>query len=633
MDFNNNPPVMNHQKPWLLPSCHKLRHLQGIIVRNLAVSTPNNSRAPGKTIDDNDVPNSLQSPEKILAQNAASSVQHSRSFTDLKFAQSPGQRKYAVENQRADKADTKRMRRRSTLPWAGANPAIRQSKLEDITANNMADTWFSIHCPGIEYPVYISEVVDKAMNPNFQFFDLNSCGPTVSRLDQLTVKLWAKTATMPEFVPLVELELNLRSLQYIGKTLENFHHPLPPNCILFIFPDGVYTNLTDLPPVEATGVAKSSRLSTPIDNAQPSCSYDALMRLANLDDCIQDALITRDKLESQINTILDKNREDIDVVNRTSQAEEKLASTKRAIAAERKQLRQSVKRKEELKRSLEARRASMRNGRQTQDKSRDHLSGALSTMTLNGDVLDTNTKESTGQIRRICEDLLSIYPIEPIAGKPLAFTIGGLPLPNSSFEDIDKTSVAAALGYTAQLVYQLSFYLSTPLPYPIKPYLSNSFIQDPISIGLPQRTYPLYPINTHYRFEYGVFLLNKDIEFLLNRVGLRLLDLRHTLPNLKYLLYVLTSGNDELPARKAGGVRGLLNGGITPNLSRRGSAESFASGEIINPKRLSDSHMKANGGIHLDRADGRMDGPSSSFTASHPTNTLPHRTSGLRKVS
>lgn len=536
-------------------------------------------------------------------------------------------------NRRADKGDTKRIRRRSTLPWAGASPAIRQSKLEDITANNMADTWFSLHCPGIDYPVYISELVQKAMNPSFQFFDLNSCGPTVSRMDQLTVKLWAKTAAMPDFVLLVELELSLRSLQFIGKTLENFHHPLPPNCILFIFPDGVYTNLTDLPPIAATNASKSTRMSTPREGAQVSSSYDALMRLANLDDCIQDALRTRDKLESQINTILEKNREDIDLVNRTSQAEEKLASTKRAIAAERKQFRQSVKRKEELERSLEARRESMRNGRQTQDKSQEHLSDAVSTMTLNSDVLEDNTKESTGQIRRICEDLLSIYPIEPIPGKPLAFTIAGLPLPNSTFEDIDRTSVAAALGYTAQVVYLLSFYLSTPLPYPIKPYLSNSYIHDPISISLSQRTFPLYPINTHYRFEYGVFLLNKDIEILLNRVGLRLLDIRHTLPNLKYLLYVLTSGNDDLPARKAGGVRGLLNGGITPNMSRRGSAESFASGEIINPKRLPDAHVKPNG-MQSDKPGGRMDGPSTGpLTAPHSAGKLPLRTSGLRNVS
>ena len=40
-----------------------------------------------------------------------------------------------------------------------------------------------------------------------------------------------------------------------------------------------------------------------------------------------------------------------------------------------------------------------------------------------------------------------------------------------------------------------------------------------------------------------------------------MLDVRHTLPNLKYLLYVLTARMKEVPGRKAGGVRGLLRGG------------------------------------------------------------------------
>ena len=65
------------------------------------------------------------------------------------------------------------------------------------------------------------------------------------------------------------------------------------------------------------------------------------------------------------------------------------------------------------------------------------------------------------------------------------------------------------------------------------------------------------------------------------KVGLRMLDIRHTLPNLKYLLYVLTAGTGELPARKAGGVRGLVGrvGSLnsTPSISRRGSNESLGS--------------------------------------------------------
>ena len=48
----------------------------------------------------------------------------------------------------------------------------------------------------------------------------------------------------------------------------------------------------------------------------------------------------------------------------------------------------------------------------------------------------------------------------------------------------------------------------------------------------------------------------------MSRQGLRMVDQRHTLPNLKYLLYVLTAGKGELPVRKRGDVRGLGNGDL-----------------------------------------------------------------------
>ena len=38
----------------------------------------------------------------------------------------------------------------------------------------------------------------------------------------------------------------------------------------------------------------------------------------------------------------------------------------------------------------------------------------------------------------------------------------------------------------------------------------------------------------------------------MSKQGIRIVDLRHTLPNLKYLLTVLTSGKGELPRRKGG---------------------------------------------------------------------------------
>ncbi|KAL4868081.1 hypothetical protein BDV12DRAFT_170321 [Aspergillus spectabilis] len=581
-------------RPSLYPSGRKLRHLQGISVRNLVVEPPN--RARGKTIDDEDIPNSLQSPSKTLAHDTNRSLHHSRSFTSLKSSAASGNQ--SVRNEQ--RLPLRPARRKSTMPWSDPNPQVRQVKLEDITRSRMANAWFSIHCDGVDdEPVYVSEIMEDAMNPSFRAFDLSICGPLVSRLDHLTLRLWVKTATVDDYKALVELQLHLQSLQFLGRSLDSFHQPLPANSILFHFPDGVYSNLTDIPPVWTPSPTRSSESSDTA--AQPTSSYDALMRLANLDECIQDALITREKLESQINSILEKNQHAIRTTSEAARAQEKLALTRKAVSGERKHLRLANKRKDELIASIKSRKEAMERGTSTREKVRSHLPDARVKLGSSLKLLDQNTEETKGQIRRISEDLLNIYPIEPIPDKPLAFTIAGLALPNSNFTDVDREAVAAALGYTAHLVYLLSFYLSIPVPYPITPYSSISLIQDPVSTSLPQRTYPLHPVNVQYRFEYGVFLLNKDIEFLLNKQGLRVLDIRHTLPNLKYLLYVLTARSSEIPARKAGGIRGLLPGRLTPSLSRRGSEDSVAYGETIIPRRGMSPMSKFSGDISPDK--------------------------------
>ncbi|PWY77589.1 UV radiation resistance protein [Aspergillus eucalypticola CBS 122712] len=609
---NDDDTGSRRERPGLFLPNRKLRHLQGVSVRNLVVSPP--SRPRGKTIDDDNIPNSLHTPLKALAEDATKPLHHSRSFTDLKST--PASSSAEDRPRREQPPPLRQWQRRNTLPWNGPNPRARQVKLEEITSSRMADTWFSIHCDGVDEPVYVSEVVEHATNPSFRAFDLNICGPAIARRDQVTVKVWARTAAMEEYLLLVELQLCLQSLQFLGKSLDNFHQPLPPNSILFHFADGVYTNLTDLPPVVASIPPRHPRSA---DGATlPTSSYDALMRLANLDECIQDALTTRDKLEAQISSILEKNQRALTTTSNASRARDKLALSKHAVATERKQLRTLTKRKEELIASLQARREAMERGRQTQARARSHLPDAQEKLGSSVKLLEQNTDEGRGQIRRMSEDLLAIYPIEPIPDKPLAFTIAGMALPNSNFTDVDRDGVAAALGYTAHLVYLLSFYLSIPLPYPISPYLSHSLIQDPVSASLPQRTYPLYPVNVQYRFEYGVFLLNKDIEFLLNKQGLRVLDIRHTLPNLKYLLYVLTAGTTDIPARKAGGIRGLLPGRLTPSLSRRGSEASSTNGEAVFPRKVVGSVISANGeGIAPDKGKRAM--ASTSLAGAAPS--------------
>ena len=554
-------------------------------MRNLAVTHPGKSR--GKTIDDEDLPNSLQTPSKQLAQDDTR-LHQSRSFTNLN---SRGKEPARDRGKR----DVKPSRRRSTLPWSDPNPYTRQVKLEDIINSRMADTWFSLHCNGIDEPVYVSEVIEHTTNPSFKAFDLTMGGPRVSRLDHVKVKLYAKPANMTEYVFLLELDQHLQSLEFLGKSLESFRQPLPANAILFHFSDGVFGNLTDVPPVRAQMPTKSPK--TTDGRAVPMASFDQLMRMLKLEECIQDAVATREQLESQMSSILEENERALRAQSRLAESQERLSLLNQACTDLKRQVYTKNKRKEELIASMKTRREAMELGRHEQEKTRSHLPDAQAKLVASRGLLDSTGEATKGQLRRICEDLLAIYPIDPIPDKPLGFTIRGLPLPNSTFVDIDRDAVAAALGHTAHLVYLLSFYLFAHLPYPVQPCSSTSLIQDPVSASLPQRTFPLYPMNAQYRFEYGVFLLNKNIEFLLSKQGLRVLDIRHTLPNLKYLLYVLTAGDSEIPARKAGGIRALAAGRMTPGVSRRTSEDSAVGGDVVYSRRIIEEAAKLNGGV------------------------------------
>ncbi|KAK7608538.1 UV radiation resistance protein and autophagy-related subunit 14-domain-containing protein [Phyllosticta paracitricarpa] len=567
------------ERPWILPYNRRVRHLHGITIRNLALAQPS-SRPRGKTIDDDAIPSTLKTPAKALAQRESRKLEHARSSTDLRARDlhpigESADRAQDVSRDAPVRPSIIRLRRRSTMKWSGASPLERQRKLEDVVEGRMANIFFSLHVAESEDPVYVSEEVEKAMNPNFKSFDLEPWGPSVTRLDEITIKVWAKTRVMDNHQYLLSLTASFRSLQFISKSLEKFHHPFPQNSILFHFDDGIFTAFTDVAPNDThlhMPEVQAKASSKPL----PSSSYDQLMRLSTLDDCIQDALATRDKLTADIASVLNKNQEALSTENNVSEGRERLKLVESTVAAQRKRLEAARKKRAELQANIDTRREAMLTGRASQDKLAQDIAHGQEQLKERVTTIRQTEEEILGHRRRVCEDLLKIYPIESIPGRPLAFTICGLYLPNSEFDDVDEDVTAAALGYAVQVVAHLSIYLSVPLPYPVQPRGSTSIIEDPISMTAGPRTYPLFMKGAvRYRFEYAVFLLNKDIEIVSNALGLKPLDIRHTLPNLKYLLYVATAGKGDIPERKSGGFRALLRYPGTPT-SPGGSREDDA---------------------------------------------------------
>ena len=314
------------------------------------------------------------------------------------------------------------------------------------------------------------------------------------------------------------------------------------------------------------------------------------MRLSNLDNCIQDALATRERLTSQISSLLVAQKRSLDTVNILSQAEEKLAMTKRYLTATRKSINHTQKRRSELQDSLKTRRDTISSGQANHERSQSDLDSNEADLTRRRGLRQEMKLQVDGQTRRICEDLLHIYSIEPFEQKPLCFTIRELQLPNAaslSSAESEPAVTAAALGHVAHIVYLLSMYLLTPIPYPPSLHGSTSTILDPISANMPStaaRTFPLYQKGAvTYRFEYGVFLLNSDIELLMSKQGSRMVDLRHTLPNLKYLLTVLATGKGELPVRRKAPIKGWVEDSATGDRNH-GKWDTSEKGEHTNGK-------------------------------------------------
>ncbi|KAF8105217.1 hypothetical protein N665_0161s0017 [Sinapis alba] len=209
---------------------------------------------------------------------------------------------------------------------------------------------------------------------------------------------------------------------------------------------------------------------------------------------------------------------------------------------------------------------------------------------LEGESGYTHLRIVTNKLRKRQQYMVSqvsfIYPLKIVAGpsqdqeleslpgcsrlgtKPVSqgsVRILGLPFSMAPFTKMsfftDKKEVqksATALGYVAHAVSLLAPYLGVPIRYPLRLGGSKTYIRDyaPYIEPSPSDMSPISTLSQNFKFvefplfldgqdttraAYAVFLLNKNIEQLLNFVGENSLGPRQVLANLKELIRIIQS--------------------------------------------------------------------------------------------
>ena len=444
-----------------------------------------------------------------------------------------------------DRPGLQHQNRRISFLRAGAiyhnDPVHTQRKLDRVINTQLLNSFFSLHAHDAEDTLlYISEIARHTMNPIYQSFDLDNALAFTS----VRLQVWLRGSTESNEKPfhrLMDLDIWLAKLRYMGTSLTTFRFAFASNTLILRLSDGYYTpnDSQILPP----SLPKQLFELATTRRQRQTYSYETLLQMTQIESVI---------LETQFAAIKVKEKA---IAASTATASALLRITRAEVRARVNRTRSLLM---EAQRSLQSQQMTSEKLREAiSDRRKMHSTVQLRLKSSKFCDLDRTQQLAAAQSKlesvklslrsarqRICHDLQLIYPIT-------ATTVLDIPLPNSDFtpSDLDKPGISASLGYTAHFVYLLGQYLAVPLRYPIQPISSVSLIRDPISIMNGSRTFPLYittssAVDSSHRFNYGVFLLNKNIEQLVQEqhcTSLQLTDLRMTLPNLKILLDYITA--------------------------------------------------------------------------------------------
>ncbi|KAM9031895.1 UV radiation resistance-associated gene protein isoform X2 [Sarcophilus harrisii] len=415
----------------------------------------------------------------------------------------------------------------------------RLRHLRNIAARNIVnrnghrllDTYFTLHLCNSEKiykEFYKSEVIKNSLNPTWRSLDF---GIMPDHLDTsvscFVVRIWGGKKDL--FQLLIEWKVSLDGLKYMGQQI----HARNQNEIIFGLNDGYYGA-----PFENKGCSKTQKSSLlQVDQNCVRNSYDvfSLLRLHRAQCAIKQTQVTVQKIGKEIEEKLRLTSTSNELKKESECLQLKLLVLRNELERQKKALGREVALLHKQQIALQDKGSTFETEHLKLQLHKESLSELRKECTAKRELFLKTNAQLTIRCRQLLSELSYIYPIDLNEQKD--YFVCGVKLPNSEdFQAKDDGSIAVALGYTAHLVSMISFFLQVPLRYPIIHKGSRSTIKDNINDKLTEkeREFPLYPKGGEkLQFDYGVYLLNKNIAQLRYQHGLGTPDLRQTLPNLK----------------------------------------------------------------------------------------------------